>query len=383
MDRNSAEFKLTKAKTYLVINLSFFGSIALSVPFEEKPAKEMLFGTMETDGQTIWWSREFVDSLTVQELAFVVVHECMHIAMKHMLRMDSRIASKWNCATDYAINSTIVGWSMDGLKMPPMGLIDSKYNNMMAEKIYNLLPDSPQSQGWGGFMEPKSKDGSRPATDSEKSLIEANIDQIVATATAVAKSRGNMPAGIDELIKHAQQPQVEWQDKLRRFIGGEQPDDYSWRKLNRKMYHMHRAMTPGVIKSGVGHIVVGIDTSGSVSSRELSHFLGELNAITEEMFPESVTIIQCDSAIQRVDEFQQGEIIDVLEVKGRGGTRVAPVFKYIEDHNIEVGSFIYFSDMEIGDVPKEQPRYPVLWVNSSGNGGIDPHWGDIARLKVR
>lgn len=376
--KRDADHKISAAKTALLLNHPFFGAIALSTRFEEKDAAQMLFATMETDGRTIWWCREFVDSLTHDELVGVITHEVMHVALKHSLRIGLRDGSKWNAACDYVINPSLTGW---GFTLPEGGLMDLKYKDRNAEEVYNMLPDMPPKQcPWGGVVEPKGADGKSPATATEKASMEMEIDQIVATATTMAKSRGDMPAGMDDMITKAQPPQVDWTERMRRVIGGDQPDDYSYRKMNRKMYHTYRAVAPGVVKAGAGHVVVGIDTSGSVSKRELSHFLGELNAICEETCPHRVTVIQCDARVQRVDEYEQGEIIDTLPVKGRGGTCVTPVFRYIEEQGIEPDSFVYFSDMEVGDFPKNPPRYPVLWVNSTGNGGCNPPWGEVARL---
>ena len=66
--------------------------------------------------------------------------------------------------------------------------------------------------------------------------------------------------------------------------------------------------------------VVWIDTSASVSDKELSHALGELNAISEDMQPNSVTVYYADADVQQIERYERGDIIEKLNVKGRGGT---------------------------------------------------------------
>lgn len=134
-------------------------------------------------------------------------------------------------------------------------------------------------------------------------------------------------------------------------------------------------------KIGCGDIVVGIDTSGSVSSKELSYFLGELNAIASSSGADSVTIITCDADVQDVIRYEKGEQIEMLECKGRGGTRVMPVFDYIANNNINVDNFIYFSDMGIFDYPEKDVGYPILWV-SSDIRAKDAPIGETTYLKV-
>ena len=122
--------------------------------------------------------------------------------------------------------------------------------------------------------------------------------------------------------------------------------------------------------------MVGIDSSGSLSQSELTQFVSELNAVTEELSPESVTVIVCDTRVREVHHFGQGEVIDTLDIKGRGGTRVTPVFDYIDEHGLDVDSFIYFTDLYVSDFPAP-PSYPTLWVST----GIDEApFGEVVKL---
>lgn len=383
-----ADTKIARAKSKLITSHPFFGAIALRLRFIEQTDEQMIaasgYATMATDGSAIYWCQSFVNGCTGDELVGVIVHEAMHVALKHPLRMHAREMKKWNIACDLAINPLIVSKEW-GFQLPADGLMDHSLKGLTAEEIYNRLPDQSSSGGsFGQIIPPTNPDGS-DMTDTQRAAVEAEIDQMVESARIMAKEsekkgRGNFPAGMDILIEDSRPPQVEWTERLRRVVGGEQPDDYSYRRINKRMFHMYRGITPGIVKTGTGPVVVGIDTSGSVSGDELVMFLAELRAITEEFQPESVTIIQCDATVQRVDTYERGEVIDVLPVKGRGGTLVTPVFKYIEDHDLNPETFIYFSDMEVGDFPKTQPPYPVLWVNSDGNGGCNPPWGEVARL---
>ena len=62
----------------------------------------------------------------------------------------------------------------------------------------------------------------------------------------------------------------------------------------------------------MGDVVVAVDTSGSVSTAELQQFLGELNNITDDHKPRSVTVITCDADIKSVVRYEQGDIIDTI-----------------------------------------------------------------------
>ena len=83
---------------------------------------------------------------------------------------------------------------------------------------------------------------------------------------------------------------------------------------------MHGYIQSKHIKSSCGDVAVWVDTSGSVSDKEKKHALGELNAIAEDMQPNSVTIFYGDADVQNIERYERGDIIECLNSKGGGGT---------------------------------------------------------------
>ena len=83
--------------------------------------------------------------------------------------------------------------------------------------------------------------------------------------------------------------------------------------------------------------------------------------------PESVTVIPFDASVNadKVQFFDQGEEIEKINIKGRGGTCVRPVFDYIEQVSRLIVAI--FTDMGVFDYQK-RTYYPVLWVNVSPTG---------------
>ena len=370
-----AQMKVSRAITRLVVKHPFFGSLALSLRVEA----DTDVSTMCTDGKFIKWNPEFVDTMDQEETVGVMAHEVCHVTFKHMLRRGERDADRWNVACDYAINEILIE---SGFSLPEGGLLDEQYYGMTAEQIYDRLPeDVGQGDGRGfGEVVDTSDENGKPLSPAEQKQMEADIDSKVMMAAAGAKSVGNLPSKIKQLIEEMKRSQVDWRDVMRRFVGGDQPDDYSMRKPQRKMYHMNGIVAPSVQKIGAGDVVVGIDTSGSVSGRELSFFLGELNAISQDIKPQSVTVITCDAEIQTVRRYEQGEEIEKIEVNGRGGTLVSPVFQYIEDNSLNVDNMVYLSDMCVNDYP-EEPPYPTLWV-SSWNQAAPAPWGQTTYIQT-
>ena len=367
---------LSRPKTQLMLHHPFFGSLAMSTPFIEDTGID----TMCTNGKWIKFNPDYVRSISGDETTGVVAHEVMHITNKHPLRMGNRDHRLWNIATDYAINIIIVD---AGLQLPKGALVDEQCRGMSAEKIYNLMQSGelpiPMDDGWSfGEIEAPTNDDGSAMTDSEMDQLETEINVKVLSAHANAKMRGKVPAGIEGLIDEMSTPQVDWRDKLRVFVGGDQPDDFTWAKPNKK-FMPHGIYLPTVEHFGAGDIVIGCDTSASVSDEELAVFLGEINGMAQDMQPRSITVIGCDAKVQSVDYYGQGEDVQSINSKGRGGTEVTPVFDYIEEHGLPCDSFIYFSDMCVYDFPANAPDYPVLWVST---GATDAPWGEVVKANL-
>ena len=370
--------KIARSRTQALIRAPFYGAVLMGLPSEEATGQTE---TMATDGKRVLYESVFVDGLTEDELLFVNCHEALHVAFCHHLRRGERDAQLWNIATDHAIN--LILEEADIGHMPAGGLLDPQYKGMSAERIYDLLRQEQEQSGtsptpcpWGEVTEPTNDDGS-PLSAEQVEAMEADISQrIIAAADRVREAGGDLPDAMNEHIKELMKPKVDWCDVLRRFAGGEQPDGVTYQRVNRKHFHHGRMIMPSVDRIGCGNIVVGIDSSASLSQSELTQFVSELNAVTEELSPESVTVIVCDTRIREVHHYGQGDIIDALDIKGRGGTRVAPVFEYIDEHGLDVDSFIYFTDLWVNDFPAP-PSFPTLWVST---GKDDAPFGEVVKL---
>ena len=92
--------------------------------------------TMAVDGFYIYVNPEFCDSLSKDELVFVLAHEVMHCVLGHMDRRGTRDKTIWNYASDYATNLKLIEF---GFKMPKVGLVNQKYSGLTSEEIYQDL----------------------------------------------------------------------------------------------------------------------------------------------------------------------------------------------------------------------------------------------------
>lgn len=345
--------RLIKARVQLLLKEPFFGSLVLKLNLVETESID----TMATDGSVIKYNNAFIESLTDEEIKGVLCHEVLHCALGHVFRLGERNPHKFNKACDYAINP-LLAWEY-GYTLPKGGLLDKKYLGMGAEEIYAKLPDDPEEdekEMWGGMLPPPEGKGSSTAEKAAEWKLATKL------AAEEAKGIGKLSGALKELLKQAE-PKICWKTQLAQLIGGISKSDFSWTNPNTSYIHQNLYL-PSLHEPTIGNLVFAIDTSGSVRSAELAQFLGELTSVLDTIKFESLTVIQCDTAIVDEQEYEMGDSIS-LEVQGRGGTKVSPVFDWIQENMERPSALIYFTDMGINDFPLTTPEYPVFWARTS------------------
>jgi len=123
-----ATIRIQKARTTLLLDHPFFGSLL----FRLKGREQRSIPTMATDGVSLYYNPEFVDTLNSATLTGVLAHEVMHPALQHHVRRSGRDPRRWNEACDYAINPLLLD---AGLSLPDGVLVDHRFRGMSAEQI--------------------------------------------------------------------------------------------------------------------------------------------------------------------------------------------------------------------------------------------------------
>jgi predicted metal-dependent peptidase len=242
-------------------------------------------------------------------------------------------------------------------------MLDSMKNG--SEEIYldgNLLPDH---SSWEEFSE---------LSDSEKKLIKNqlkyNMQQL---ADEVKKSRGSIPSEISSILSGfevKEAPKFDWKGYLRRFVGNS--NKVYTKKLKRK-FNRRFEDNPGLKIKKRQHVLLAVDTSGSVSTAELMEFFSEIDHISKTGV--DITVVQCDAAISSIGTYKSGMEI---KIHGRGGTRFEPVIEYYDANHRKYTCLIYFTDGEAA-IP-EKPRGRNLWVLSERSRMNESLPGQVIKL---
>lgn len=344
MNKDIAD-KLTRARTQLILDHSFFGQLALRLPLVESPD----IPTAAVDGKHIYYNPEFIDKHPAAQIKTILAHEVMHCVFDHIGRRNDRQPRKWNQAGDYVINQALLD---AGFEAVPNWLHNTAYRDMGTDEVYNLLPESGEGDGkdpMDNCMDGDPADTDVQATDWKIATIQAANQ---------ARAEGKLPQSLARFIEELTAAKLDWRAMLRRFITETSRDDYSWARPNRHFLQQGFYL-PTLYSETMGEIVVVIDTSGSIDQATLNAFGGEIKAIIQNSRPSKTHVIYCDAKVNHVDEFGPNDDL-TFAMHGGGGTSFVPPFEYVAEHDLKPVCLVYLTDL-YGRFPSA-PDYPVMWV---------------------
>ena len=329
-----------------------------------------------TNGRDELYGRAFVDSLTDAELRFLMLHECYHKMYRHLVtwkHLHAKNPALTNQACDYNINGKLVDENKDdGFAHMPrdadgeiIGLFDERFRDadnswMDTAAIFAALDNGdvpvPPNRSGGSNPQGTSRaqlkgfddhdwEGANELSDDEIKQLEREVDEAIRQGSTIAGKLGNNGnRNLTELM----QPQVNWREVLREFVQTTcVGSDYStWRRPNRR-YIGADVYMPSGISEKIDELVIAVDTSGSISDRDVAAFLSEVQSICTTVKPDNVRLLYWGHRVVG-DESYDIHNIDALvkstKVMGGGGTDVNCVTDYMQEHNIKPQAAVVLTD---------------------------------------
>ena len=340
-------------------------------------------------------NEEFWTGLSDDHKMGLLKHELLHIAFGHLVSFSSFSNKKLaNVAMDMEINQYIqASWLPEGginiddyaeLNLDRkagcryyydqlLRLQDEKDKNgstgsqAMDDLLDNIANgDIPDHSTWEEFED---------MSEAEKKLIEKQVQKILQDAKEqTIKKRGTVPGEIEGLIvlDEVTKAKFDWKGYLRRFTGTS--TKIFTKKIRRKENYRYED-NPGLKIKMRQHMLLAIDTSGSVSNDELTEFMNEIHHIHKAGV--DITIVQCDTSIRSIEPYK-GK--NDLKLHGRGGTEFDPVLDYYNANLKKYTSLVYFTDGECYTSVK--PRNRVLWVLSERSEMNEDLPGQVIKLEL-
>jgi len=335
----------------------------------------------------LFWNPKFFGTMKKFDHKLAILkHEILHIILQHITRgVSMRDKQRANIAMDLVVNQ-IIGEDQlpkdEGHKGTYIREFQGKYGaenfptNETVDFYYKKLKDvsnedlgmAPEhhwvivgdgegdSEGEGMKMKVISDQN---LSDAQKTMLEAQAKEMVERAKSQASdSWGNLPGNLKSLLDDLlskQKPQLPWKVILKRFVA---KANKSCTTFTMKRFSRRFGVRPGLKKQQKLHLLLAVDTSGSVADDQYVAFFGEINGMHRAGC--DVTVAECDHGIQAVYPYKPKM---KLERSGYGGTSFDPVFSWVNEERMarKIDAILYLTDGYACE-PTIKVKVPVLFV---------------------
>lgn len=384
--------RLMLSRMRLMCNHGFFGLLLMHMRFGVDDETE----TAYTDGDRIVFGSAFLDELSNSELDFVMMHEVMHVILKHCRRGHEYDQYLFNIACDIVVNSNILlenGMRKDSITLlkygesmhlAPNGKEGHEYT---AEEVYEML------QPRKGLKPPKGMDGqwddhSMWDGDGESHSSLNEWDKRIRDAAEAMKTRdpsnsqGSLPKLAERLLGELKGAQTDWRTILSEFVH-EEVVDYTLSPPDKRFEGDFFLPDFNETDCVVEDVLFMIDTSGSMTNEMLNVAYSEIKGAIEQFDGRLRGWLGFfDAEVAEPVPFDSVEELKAIRPKGGGGTRFDIIFKYVREKMDNLpASIVILTDGE-ASFPEERCAMgiPTLWLIN--NEMVDPPWGRVARVKV-
>lgn len=399
--------KIYLSKLRLLSYHGFFGSLLIGMNFVLVTNEELIKNHTgaATDGKTIYFMPEQLESYSNQELDIVIMHELLHIALKHVYRGRNYDKEMYNHACDIVVNSNIrhslnlkdnEPLLVQGIPLEHKTPTGKEGKLFSAEEVYDMLYDA-------SFVNDKKQSKNKSKPTNENSGVDDHapwdnvqelddyeedlLDERILKAYEVASlkdmaSRGTIPLGVERYIKALKEPQINWREYLQAFIQ-ENIVDYSFSPPD-KRFQDYDFILPDLNESEIviKNILFMVDTSGSMSEKEITDCYSEINGAIQQYNGKLKGYIGFfDAEVAKVEPFDYDTDITKIIPFGGGGTDFSKIFTYIKENMIdELPSSVVILTDGYCPFPKENETLdlPILWIIN--NEKVTPPYGKVARI---
>lgn len=391
----------------------FYGILLMHAKF----GLDLECNTAYTDGSKICFNPVFMDLLSDEELDFIMMHEIMHIVLRHCFRDGDRDPDKFNIACDIVVNSNIL-YSADlnlkaitlkefgeSMHLAPNGLEGYNYT---AEEVYEMLQkesvskktkdgkkgkgNSSSSNSIGNDNDNESFDDhtkwSKKKDDDSDKEEQEDWNQKLISAVKSAEDReklggcGKVPLIAQRIVGELLNPQIDWKVILNDFIQ-EEICDYSFNPPDRRFSDSPFFLPDfNGTEIVVQDVLFMVDTSGSINNEDITKAYSEIKGAIDQ-FDGKLSGKLGFFDVEVTDPIDFSSVTDLLNIKpyGGGGTSFFVIFEYIFNNMESLPATIIILTDGCAEFPDESIArgIPVLWLIN--NDQVTPPWGKIARIK--
>lgn len=420
--------RLLLSRMRLLNSHGFYGLLLMHIKY----AVDEAVPTAYTDGKRIVFGTVFLENLSDSELDFVMMHEIMHVVLKHCMRGEKFEGERFNIACDIVVNSNILLENNmnlqsitlknygESMHIAPDGKEGYEYT---AEQVYQMLPPQKsnnsikmkggQGEGYGeeqgkannggvvlgrakkeksqGNMQNGSWDDHSQwgMTEDDDALEDVWAKRFEDAAEAISirdaiNGRGTLPLFAKRILEELRRPQTDWRLILNDFIQ-EEVVDYSFSPPDRRFDESPFFLPDFNGKEDmVEDILFMVDTSASMSDKMITAAYSEIKGAIDQFDGRLKGWLGFfDAAIIKPKPFSNVDEFKIIRPAGGGGTDFQIIFEYVHKRMSDKppASIIILTD-GYAPFPQESLAFgiPVLWLLN--NEEVNPPWGKVARIKI-
>lgn len=393
--------RLMLSKMRILCNNGFYGLLLMHMKY----GLDAECGTAYTDGKVIRFDPKFLDELNDDELDFIMMHEILHVALKHCFRGRELEKELYNIACDIVVNSNIllsnnmdtrtITLRSDGeaMHLAPNGKEGYEYT---AEEVYNMLQknlgmnnaklqSNGKTKNTTNIIDNHTKWQQIEKNEELEELWISRLDEVSKTIEIRDSiiNRETMPAFAQRRLKELKNAQTDWREILIDFLH-EEVVDYSFMPPDRR-FDDCPFFLPDFNDKDIKpeNILSMIDTSASMKDDMVTAAYSEVKGAIEQFNGKLIGMLGFfDAVVIEPVPFENEEEFEMIKAIGGGGTNFQIIFNYVKEYmtdNLPV-SIIILTD-GYAPFPKESEAMgiPVIWLLN--NEKVNPSWGKVARIK--
>lgn len=398
--KNSYIKRLLLSRMRILSKHGFYGLLLMHMKFSVNETCE----TAATDGKYIIFGVDFLEKINDKELDFVMMHEILHIVLKHCFRDEKRDPELFNIACDIVVNSNILYSN----NMDVSTITLKEYGELMhltpdgregyeftAEEVYNIIlkklpkKNRDKCRGWDDHSQ-WSRNSKNSNNSNNDIILKEQWNkwfQDAYKAVSIREASGNtgsMPLFAKRLYDEMKKGGLNWREILNNFIQ-EDVNDYTFFPPDRR-YMDNPFFLPDFNEKDeyVSNIWFVVDTSGSISDKAIGAAYSEISAAIEQFNGKLNGMISFfEAGITAPISFCGEEELREIKPVGGGGTNFSEIFKYMSENMMDnpPAEVIIITD-GYAEFPPETDSLsvPVLWLIN--NMKVTPPWGKVGRILV-
>lgn len=342
---------------------------------------------VRSGARKVEYNPAFVKEMSDQALDQVLRTEAVRILLKHPYERKPEACSQQAIAvgSNLTIGDNYKFTSLNLERPKDYELPGGQAYEWYSRRIQELLPPSADGNGDGGSGDGDSQAAGSGSSDERSDRLAADADKntdlsalwdedelTVAMINGIiegCKEWGSLAGNFAEKLQASTKAKINWRNVLSGFRASILSTQ---RKLTRMRPNRRTGFeNMGSIRRFDTKVLIAVDVSGSISSKDLSYFYGVVNSAFRYGFT-AVDVIQFDAGVRVVQSLKK--VMREVIALGRGGTSFQEPIEYAHENGYD-GLVILTDGYAPEPVIPDNMRCKLVWVcNDQASYEHSHHW---------